>query len=258
MKIKNSPCASIVVCFALLLSFSKAQAQKLVEENFEAFDSGTTLDTMGSDGGDGWRLAGFDIPDASATVVEGASTSGNGDNQRLLHLKRPEARGMNFGRLFEEASSESAPKGIRVAMKFMVQEGFEESSDLVFGFLEKSRATFSGAHMVGVFRLRFQEPNHSQFAYYLGQGDTEGASYARVQDVPFRPGQWYELKLTLDLAGQTWGFLLSNLDTEEYATVENIPFGRDVFSVTGIGLCNRTPPAALNHFFDDFVVEIVE
>jgi hypothetical protein len=249
---------STAIC-AFFLSLTLSQGQKVLDENFESHDPGTPAEGLHSSDASPaqWNTIGFDSAGAPAVVVEGASTSGSGNNQRLLHAQRAEAPGMNLGIFFDEITADSAPNGISAGMKFKVEE-MDGQSDVVFAFLEKSTPSFRTTTMAGIFRIRFQEPNHSQFAYHAGRGDSDDNTYIRIQDVPFHAGQWYELKITLNLAAQTWGFLLTNLDTGEFATVEEIPLERDVYSVTGIGFSNRTPPAAMNHFFDDFTVEILE
>lgn len=259
MKFSSSIRLSLSTLIAVLLFPSEVPGQRIIDEDFESYEVGESVD--GLHPGDAapfeWAVWGFQIPGASAVVAEGESVGGSGANQRLLHLLRPQEPQLNFKRGFEEVYSDSAPNGIRAGMKFKVED-LDEPSDLVFAFLERSEGAFNTSSMVGIFRMRFQEGALSRFYYRQGPADGSSGNYAGILEVPFYAGQWYELVLTLHLAEQTWSFELSNLETGEFASATDISLEREVDSVAAIGLANRTPPAAMNHFFDDIFVEIVE
>jgi len=250
------------VAVTMLLSFSCRADAKIIDENFESY-SGLPQPLEGLHPGDAgssaWATAGFDIAGASAQVVEGTSTTGSGANRQVLHLVRPEEPFINLQRRFDTVTADTAPQGIRAGMKFMVSE-LREPSDLVFGFLDQAHRSFNVSSLNAIFRLRFQEPNHSTFYYRSEFPDAPGETYVPINEIPFVPGQWYEIVITLKLAEQTWAFELANLDTGERTAVSDIdiPVDQTIDSVSGLGLSHRTPPAAMNHFFDDIFVEIVE
>lgn len=241
-----------------------AESRILLEETFEEYTSVPHPLAHGVHGIDDaweWEFHGFGSEEAGVEVVEGASTGGAEPNQRLLHLKRPEDPRLHLWRTFESVSLLDDAAKVRLRFKFKIGE-MEGSSDILVGFLEDGMSGLGRNSYVCIVRIRYQEEqNLSRFYYVVDAVDADGQSERDHQplDVPLYPNTWYELELHLDLAAQQWGLTLTNLDASAEQTSQvGLPLRRNVNAVSGFGISNRTPPAAMNHFLDDIVVEVSE
>ncbi len=234
--------AALFALAATVVTGNLASAQPaLISDDFESYPAGENLDGKG-----GWSASRASGDVTGVTVVEGSSTSGGGDNARVVRFHHDKSREPNpdMRRTFTEESNYA------VESTFLLR-----FNDLGEG-VGMHNVVLRGPGGTAT-RLRFGPDGF----VLLAARDEPGGSAKRMHKIIDRPiaGNWYRATLTADPKTQTTWASVVNLDSSEAkqrGESPKLPFFSNVSALTRWAV-ERASMTAVDVSIDDVEVRIV-